>query len=248
MTVSIIEGRTQGTDVWSPLVVGNANANQGVRYISNLPKANAKSQKPTFATMYFNKDGGASESEMPRRQRIYESYAPLLHSMARALDVLFHKYSWSNTEIERKHLRQVTFANHTALNKYLLEREIKPVVSGTEATVVTEVVIAQDKTVAELYQELGKVMATDPKAANAKAVVAQPMTEFKLTDDQLVLLQRNVQASLVKNAGQSIAKRLESRANSDIAKLYQEFGVKNPPTIKLVTEVLPQVKPDKVKK
>ncbi|MNC05683.1 hypothetical protein D3C75_531740 [compost metagenome] len=248
MTVSIIEGRTQGTEVWSPIAVGNASARTGVRYISDLPKANAKSQTPKFAVMHFNKDGGASESEGPRRQRIYESYSPQLHKMCRALGVSFNKNGWSSssTEIDRKSLRLLSFANHVELNKYLLEREIKPVVSGTE---VTEVTVAQSgQTVAELYQELGKVMASNPKAATAKVVAANQNSEFRLTDEQALLLQRNIQAALIKNAGQSIAKRLESQANGDIAKLYQEFGIKNPPTIKLVTEVVTPAKPEKVVK
>lgn len=240
MTIGIIEGRTQGTEVWSPIAIGNANNSRGVRYIASLPKANATVKKPQFITMSFNKDGGASESDTPRRQRIYESYAPLLHTMCRALGVQVNSCGWSSKEIDRKHLRMVTFATSTELNVYLTANGIKTTLPDAG---VSDVVIPQTgQTVEELYRELGKMIAVDPAKATAKAVVQQQLTDFKLTDDQTVELQRNLQAGLIKNAAANIAKRLESQANSDIAKLFKEFDAKNPPTIQLSTTVVAPVK------
>lgn len=240
MTVRIIEAQTRGTDVWTPIAVGNAWGQRGIRYIATLPAVDAKRQTPEFKTLSFNNDGGVSESETYRMQLRDGGTSSQLQKMANALNVSKVDYSWRIEMIHRAALRMVSFCGHADLNKYLLDRQIKPVVSGTEATVVTEVQIPSgDRTLSELYQEIGKMIATDPKSGNAKVVVVPQLNEFKLTDDQIVLLQRNLQASLIKGAGANIASRLEAQANADIAKLYQVFGVKNPPVIKLTSEILP---------
>lgn len=239
MTVRIVEALTQGTDVWTPIVVGNASGERGIRYIAVLPRADATKQTPIFKTITFLKDGSASDSDTTRQQLKCAGASQQLHKMAKALNVEYSDYQWNRKQIDRESLRLLSFANHTDLNAYLLNHSIKPVVSGTEATIVTEVVIPEAQTVAELYQELGKIIATNPKAGSAKAVVTQSLTDFKLTDDQIKLLQRNIQASLIKNAAANIAKQLEAKANVDIVKLYQAFDVKNPPVIKLTSEILP---------
>ena len=242
MTVRIIEARTRDTEVWTPIAVGNASGAQGIRYIAQLPRVDVKTRAPEFKTLSFNKDGGVSEAETYRRQLNFDGTSPQLMKMAKALNVELSQHGWRTQKIERMSLRLVSFAGHTDLNAYLLKHAVKPVVSGTEATIVAEVVLPQgEQTVSELYQTLGKMIATDPKVASAKAIVAAHLTEFKLTDDQVQLLQRNIQAALIKNAGQNIASRLEAQANIDIAKLYNAFDVKNPPVIKLTSEILPAV-------
>lgn len=237
MTVSIIEGNTSGTKIWTPILIGNTNANKGIRYVSQLSKPTVVPQHASFATMSFNKDGGVSESEGPRRQRIYESYSPLLHSMCRAIGTRFVR-EYRDNVIDRMSLRAVHFATQAELIKYMDEHNIQHGLTANPLAKVSQLVIPQTQTVAELYQHLGRIIATSPQSIDALVVAEQPITDFKMTDDQLILLQRRIQMSLIDHSASGIAKRLQEQANSDIAKLYAEFGMKNPPVIKLVTEVV----------
>lgn len=243
MTVRIIEARSRDTEVWTPIAVGNATGAQGIRYIATLPRADAKKQTPELKTLGFNKDGGVSEADSYRQQLRIGGTSTQIQKMCKALDVDTTDYSWRHKQYDRKSLRLLSFSNHTQLNEYLLKHQVKPVVSGTEATVVAEMQIPEgERTVEELYQELGKIIATDPKVGKAKAVVAPQLNEFKLTDEQVLLLQRNIQATLIKNAGASIAAQLEVKANLAVVRLYETFGIKNPPVIKLTSEILPATK------
>lgn len=230
MTICVIEALTTGTDVWSPIVVGNrSNARGGVRFQA-LEQKTVKGKKEEltkshFRVLNFNKDGGVSTASAEVELLRYYSTAPIFHKMAKAYDAEREASSWRSQYFDRFSFRVVPFNSITAFNEYLKSHDITPVVQPA-VDEATEVVLNVDgtKTAAELYQELGRLIATDVKAAD-RAIVSQPtVTEVVLTDKEIVEQQTNIMKASTKNVLAILQRILAKQAKDHITRVFSELG------------------------
>lgn len=234
MTIGVIELRPKACyddKQWKPAVVGNVSRAGVLRYAADYDE---KTKTPVIKTMPFLKDNKVAHNERTRDQLRYSSYAALLHRHARAIGTVVNGSGWNSGIIDRDDTRVVLFNTIKDLNDYLVEHKIKPVVA--EVAPANQVVLpAGTQTVQELYQELAKVMAKDPTAATAPVVKCRAAADTDILEDaQLATQTLAIGKALLSNAIDGVAKRFETQANTEIARIYKELS----PTSKVPTVIL----------
>ena len=248
MTIGVIELRPKACyddKQWKPAVVGNVIRPGFLRYAAEYDE---KTKTATIKTLNFLKDGHVSVSDRTRDQLRYSSYSPLLHRHARAIGTVGGT-GYNSGYIDREDARLAEFKTIRDLNDYLVEHKIKPVV--VETAPVNQVVLPQgQQTVQELYEQLAKVMAVDPKAATAPVLKCPNAADTDTLDDlQLAKQTIAISKSLLTNAVDGVAKRFETQANTEIARIYKELSPNSKvPTVTLSAAVVQAVKPVKVTK
>lgn len=221
---------------WKPAVVGNISRPNTLRYAAHYDE---KTKTTTIKTLTFLKDGHVSVNERTRDQLRYNAYAPLLHRHARAIGSIGSGSGWSSSHIDRDDTRLVQFKTVKELNVYLATHGIKPVVADTAPA--NQVVLPQGtQTVQELYEELAKVMATNPAAATAPVVKCSGAADTDVLEDaQLAKQTLAISKALLANAIDGVAKRFEAQANNEIARIYKELSpTAKVPTIALTASVV----------
>lgn len=233
MAIGVIELRPKACyddKQWKPAVVGNITRPGVLRYAADFDE---KTKTATIKTLNFLKDGHVSVTERTRDQLRYSSYAPLLHRHARAIGAVGGS-GYNSSHIDRDDTRLVEFKTIKHLNDYLIEHKIKPVVA--EIAPANQVVLPQgQQTVQELYEQLAKVLAVDPTAATAPVVKCTGGVDTDTLEDlQLAKQTVAISKSLLANALDGVAKRFETQANAEIARIYKELS----PTSKVPTVTL----------
>lgn len=223
MAIGVIELRPKACcddKQWNPAVIGNIIRPGYVRYASAYDE---KSKTTTFKTLNFNKDGHVSSTERSREQLRRSCEAPLLHRHARAIGAVGGS-GYNAWHIDREDTRLVEFTSIKDLNDYLTEQKIKTV--AVDPTPVNQVVLPKGtQTVQELYQELAKVMATNPAAASAPVVKCSGVVDTATMDDQQLAKQTlAISKALLTNAIDGVAKRFEKQANEEISRIYRELS------------------------
>lgn len=241
MTIGVIELRPKSCHddkQWKPAVVGNISRPGYLRYAADYDE---KAKTATIKTLNFLKDGHVSMSDRTSDQLRYGAYAPLLHRHARAIGTVSTTGGgWNASHIDRDDTRLVLFKTVKELNVYLATHNIKPVVADTAPA--NQVVLPQgQQTVQELYQELAKVMATNPAAATAPVVKCSGAVDTDTLDDlDLAKQTLAISKALLDNALDGVAKRFELQANNEIARIYKELSpTSKVPTIALTATVVP---------
>lgn len=238
MTIGVIELRPKSCandKEWSPAVIGNISRPGFIRYAALHDE---KTGVTIIRTLNFLKDGFVAYNERTKDQLKYSGHAPLLHRHAQAIGTITQdNRGWSAIQIEREDARLVEFKTIKEFNAYLAAHNIKAVAEDTGPT-NSVVLAAGTQTVEELYKELAKVMATNPKAASAPVVKCSASSDDEtLTDTQLGEQTIAVGKALLTNAVANVAKQFEIQANERIARIYKELS----PTSKVPTVVLTAV-------
>ena len=242
MTIGVIELRPKAChndNQWMPAVVGNISRPGVIRYAADYEE---KTGVVTIKSLPFLKDGHVAGNERTKDQLKYSSCAPLLHRHGRAIGSVSSNGGWNAGAISREDTRLVEFKTIKELNEYLATHSIKPVAADKVA--VDSIVLAPEtQTVEELYQELAKVMATNPKAASSPVVKCSVVTNtVDMTDTQLGLQTVAISKALLSSAVSNVAKQLEQQANAQIARIYQELNPRvTVPTVTLTATVVPKV-------
>lgn len=241
MTIGVIELRPKACHndaQWAPAVVGNVSRPSTIRYAADYDD---KTGVVTIKTLSFLKDGHVAWNERTKDQLKYSSYAPLLHRHGRAIGTVSSNGGWSSGHIEREDTRLVEFKTIKELNEYLAVHGIKPV-AVAKAAVDSIVLAPQTQTVEELYQELAKVMATNPKAASSPVVKCSvDLDTAVLTDEQLGQQTVAISKALLNSAVSNVAKQFEQQANAQIARIYKELNPRvTVPTVALTATVVPK--------
>lgn len=241
MTIGVIELRPKAChsdSQWMPAAVGTITRPNTIRYAADYDE---KASDTTIKTLTFLKDGHVAWNERTKDQLKYSSYAPLLHRHARAIGTASSNGGWNSGAIDREDTRLVEFKTIKELNEYLAVHSIKPV--AADETAFDAVVLApQAQTVEELYQELAKVMATNPKAAAATVVKCSGGSDaVALTDTQLGQQTAAISKALLSSAVSNVAKQFEQQANAQIARIYKELNPRvSIPTVTLTATVVPK--------
>lgn len=239
MAIGVIELRPKACyddKQWKPAVVGNIIRAGYLRYAADYDE---KSKTATIKTLNFLKDGHVSVSDRTRDQLSYSSYAPLMHRHARAIGTIGGG-GYNSSRIDRDDTRLVQFKTIKELNVYLASFNIKPVAADTAPA--NQVVLPQGaQTVQELYEELAKVMATNPASATAPVVKCSGAVDTDILDDlQLAKQTLAISKALLANAIDGVAKRFEAQANAEIARVYKELSpTSKVPTVALTAAVVP---------
>lgn len=239
MAIGVIELRPKACyddKQWKPAVVGNVSRPGYLRYAADYDE---KSKTTTIKTLNFLKDDHVSVSDRTRDQLSYSSYAPLLHRHARAIGAIGGS-GYNSSRIDREDARLVQFKTIKELNVYLAGFNIKPV--AADAAPANQVVLPQGtQTVQELYEELAKVMATNPASATAPVVKCSGTVNADVLDDlQLAKQTLAIGKALLVNAIDGVAKRFETQANAEIARIYKELSpTSKVPTVTLTAAVVP---------
>lgn len=240
MTIGVIELRPKACyddKQWVPAAVGNITRPGYLRY---AVESDAKGKEVTIKSINFLKGGHASNADRVRDQLRYNNYAPLLHRHARAIGTTSKDGGWQSGHIDADDTRLVEFKTIKDLNAYLATHKIAP--AAPNASPVNQVVLPQGtQTVQELYQELAKVMAKDPKAASAPVIKCVGSIDTDtLTDAQMGVQTLNIGKALLTNAVDGVAKRFEHQANAELARVYKELnpGAKVP-TVALTATIVP---------
>lgn len=235
MTIGVIELRPKACyddKQWKPAVVGNISRTGTLRYAAGYDEP---SKTPVIKTMPFLKDGKVAFNERSRDQLRYNGYAPLLHRHSRAIGCS----SSNSSYIDRDDTRVVQFKTIAELNVYLTGHGIKAVAADTAPA--NQVVLPQgQQTVQELYEELAKVLAVNPAAATSPVVKCADAVDTDTLDDmQLVKQTLAISKSLLTNAIDGVAKRFETQANQEIARIYKELSPSSKvPTVTLSAAVV----------
>ena len=230
MTIGVIELRPKACHddkQWKPAVVGNISRAGVLRYAAGFDEP---TKTPVIKSMPFLKDGKLAYNERSRDQLRYNGYAPLLHRHSRAIGCS----SGNNSHIDRDDTRVVQFKTIAELNVYLNGHGIKTV--AADAAPANQVVLPQGtQTVQELYEQLAKVMAVNPASATAPVIKCSGAVDTDTLDDmQLARQTLAISKALLTNAIDGVAKRFETQANAEIARIYKELS----PTSKVPTVTL----------
>lgn len=242
MTIGVIELRPKASctdNQWMPAAVGNISRPGTIRYAADYDE---KTDTATIKTLTFLKDGHVAWNERTKDQLQYASYAPLLHRHGRAIGTVSTSGNYSSTRIDREDARLLEFETVKAFNDYLATHGIKPV-AADKAAFDAVVLAPQTQTVEELYQELAKVMATNPKAASSPVVKCSAGSNtVSLTDTQLGQQTSAISKALLSSAVSNVAKQFEQQANNQIARIYRELNPRATiPTVTLTASVVPKV-------
>lgn len=239
MAIGVIELRPKACyddKQWKPAVVGNISRPGYLRYAADFDE---KTKIPTIKTLNFLKDDHVSVSERTRDQLRYSSYAPLLHRHARAIGAVGGT-GYNSCYIDRDDTRLVVFKTIKELNVYLATHNIKPV--AADVAPANQVVLPQgQQTVQELYEQLAKQLALNPASATAPVVKCSGGDDTDTLEDlQLAKQTLAISKALLSNAINGVAKRFETQANQEIARIYKELSpTSKVPTVTLSAAVVP---------